>query len=262
VGGRPLAAGPFVIARGACIALVSVLAVPAWAAAQARTDSDPTRPILFSVRPEFYRIADGPWRGQVIARYDQAMLRNRRWLGGKRGLLLRAEVPIASADAAAVQRASGLGDSYAQVLLIPHMSGRFALAAGTGLVMPTATSSVLGGGRWTLAPTVAAVWFLRGVGLAHVIVQDYVSVAGDARRLSTHFLRVTPTFIRSVGRQSWILLDTETKTDWRSRQTVVKSGVQFGHLQPGGVGLWIKPELSWGDRAGDWTVKTGIVWYR
>src|SRR5690349_11105072 len=53
--GRPLAAGGRVIARGACMALICVLAVPAWAVAQARTDSDPTRPILFSIRPEFYR---------------------------------------------------------------------------------------------------------------------------------------------------------------------------------------------------------------
>jgi len=244
------------------MALVCVLAVPAWAAPQARTDSDPTRPILFSIRPEFYRVADGPWRAQVIGRYDQAMLRDRRWLCGKRGLLLRVEVPVASADAAAVQRASGLGDSYAQFLMIPRLSGRFAFAAGSGLVIPTATSTVLGGGRWTLAPTVVPVWFLRGIGLAFVTVQDYVSIAGDARRLSTHFLRVTPTFIRTVGPGSWILLDTEAKTDWRTRRTIVKSGVQLGHARPDGAGVWIKPEVSWGERAGDWTMKTGIVWYR
>ena len=31
----------------------------------------------------------------VIGRYDRALVRNRRWLGGKRGLLLRFEVPVA-----------------------------------------------------------------------------------------------------------------------------------------------------------------------
>ena len=248
----------------AWLAAVCLLAAPAGAAAQGRTDSDPTRPILFSVRPEFYRVTDRIWRTQVIARYDQAALRNRRWFGGKRGMLLRMELPIVTADAPAVSRASGLGDSYAQLLLIPRLSGRFAIVAGSGLVLPTATSGLLGGGKWIAAPTFVPVVFLRGAGMAYVKVQDYVSFAGDEERPSVHFLLVTPTFIRTLGRQSWILLDSEMRTDWRGRRrTGNKSGVQYGRMLPNGVGLWIKPEVSWGgNQTGDWNLKTGVVWYR
>jgi hypothetical protein len=248
------------------VALAAVsLAAPALAQdAAAKTDSDPTRPVLFSLRPEFYRVDDGLWRGQVIARYDQAMARNRRWAGGKRGMLLRFELPVAAADTPSTSSSGGLGDAYAQLLLVPKLSGRFALVAGTGLVMPSATSDILGGGKWTLAPAVLPVWFLRGVGLAYVKVQDFISIAGDDDRADTHFMLITPTFIRSFGRSSWILLDSETKTDWRrDARTGVKSGVQWGRIVGRGVGLWVKPEVWWGaNRDGQWNLKTGIVWYR
>lgn len=254
-----------IVRRAALFAVVCLLAAPVSAGAQekAKSDSDPTKPILFSLRPEFFHAEGGVWRTQVVARYDQAVVRNRRWLGGKRGMLFRLELPVATADAPGVSQATGLGDGYVQLLLIPRLSGRFAMVVGSGLILPTATADLLGGGKWTLAPTLVPVWFVRGIGLAYLKIQDYVSVAGDAARPSVHFLLVTPTFIRTVGTRSWLLLDTETKTDWETDRTDVKSGVQLGHMRPGSIGLWLKPEVTWaGDRRGDWNLKTGLVWYR
>jgi len=250
------------------LAALSLAAAPAFAQESAAvvttTDSDPTKPVLFSLRPEFYRVDDGLWRAQVIARYDQAMLRNRRWAGGKRGIIMRFELPVAAAETPSTSSTGGLGDAYAQLLLVPKLSGRFALVAGTGLVMPSATSDILGGGKWTLAPAVLPVWFLRGVGLAFVKVQDFISIAGDEDRAETHFLLITPTLIRSIGRSSWVLIDSETKTDWRrDGRTGVKSGLQWGRIVKRGLGLWVKPEVWWGpNRDGQWNLKTGIVWYR
>ena len=235
----------------------------AFAQTEARTDSDPTRPVLFSVRPEYFGVGDGIWRSQIIARYDQAALRKRRWLSGQRGLLLRFEVPVAFAGASGRASSAGLGDTYAQVLLIPKLSGRFALVAGTGVLMPTATSPALGTAKWTLAPAVVPVWFLRGTGMFYVKFQDFISVAGDEARPEHHFLLITPTLIRRIGGASWILADTESRTDWERDRTGVKSGLQVGHILPNGIGVWIKPEAWWGgDRGGDWNLKTGIVWYR
>jgi hypothetical protein len=235
----------------------------AWAQDAARTDSDPTRPVLFSVRPEYFGVGDGIWRSQIIARYDQAALRKRRWLSGQRGLLLRFEIPIAFAGASGVASRAGLGDAYAQMLLIPRLSGRFALVAGSGLIVPTATSPALGTGKWALAPAVVPVWFLRGAGMFYVKFQDFVSIAGDDDRADYHFLLITPTLIHRLGSASWVLLDTESRTDWSRDRTGVKSGVQFGRILPNGIGVWLKPEVWWGgDRGGDWNFKTGIVWYR
>src|SRR4051812_1873716 len=170
-----------------CLALVCVLGAAVRATAQdekTTADSNPTRPILFSVRPEFYRIAVGTWRMQAIGRYDQATMRNRRWFGGKRGMLVRLEVPVVSADTPAVSHASGFGDAYAQILTVPRLSGRFAFVAGTRLLLPPPTNKLLGTRRWVLAPTAAALWVLRGGGMGLFLVHGYVSVARGVCRAS------------------------------------------------------------------------------
>ena len=244
-------------------AVVCALAAGQAAAQEARSDSDPTRPILFSVRPEFYNAEGGAWRSLFIARYDAATMRNRRWFGGQRGMLLRFEMPLVAASAGGAV-SNGLGDAYAQVLLVPYISGRGAVVAGTGLSMPTATSALLGTGKWTLAPAIAPVRFIRGRGMAYVKVQNFSSFAGDAARPAFNFLLITPTLITTVGRRSWVLIDSETNTDWNNGgRTGVKSGFQYGWILPDGLGLWIKPEVWWGpNRGGEWALKTGLVWYR
>lgn len=251
----------------ACAALVCALTATCALAQseESRSDSDPTRPILFSIRPELYRVADSRWLMSVIARYDMAAMRDRRWLGGRRGMLLRFELPVFSAaGGGAAGTRTGLGDAYGQMLLVPWSNGRLAFVAGTGLSMPTATSDPLGSGKWTLAPAVAPVWFIRGRGMTFVKVQNFSSVAGDDARPDFNFLLITPTLITKVGRRSWMLLDSETKTDWRrGGRTGVKSGIQAGWVLPNGIGIWIKPEVWWGpNRGGQWNIKTGIVWYR
>lgn len=218
---------------------------------EVETDSDPTRPVFVSVRPEFYNF-ERQHRQLVIARYDTAL---------RRAVILRFEVPAARVDGGQHVTA-GLGDAYGQFLLVPYTSGRFALALGSGFILPTATDARLGGGKWVLAPVTAPVWrFSRG--LVYVKLQNFTSVGGDDTRAPVNTLLVTPTLIRAVGRAWWVLADTETKTNWRQDgQTGMKSGVQLGH-RIAGVGLWVKPEVWWGaHRDGSWNIKVGLVWYQ
>ena len=58
-----------------CSLLAAVVAVVwllpggnAFAQTEARTDSDPTRPVLFSVRPEYFDVGDGIWRSSKPSR--------------------------------------------------------------------------------------------------------------------------------------------------------------------------------------------------
>jgi len=252
----------------ACGVAACVLCAAAPAAAQtqqtARTDSDPTRPILVSLRPEFYRVTDDGWRMLMIARYDQALFRQRRWLGGRRGMLIRLELPAAAGQAPGVETTAGLGDAYGQLLLIPHLTGRFAFVASSGLFIPTASGAVLGTGKWAVAPAAIPVWFTRGVGMVYVKAQNLTSFAGDAARPDVNVLLITPTVIRTIGRRSWMLIDTESKTDWRRNgRTGTKSGVQFGRVWARRMGLWVKPEFWWGaNQDGRWNLKTGLIVYR
>jgi hypothetical protein len=229
-----------------------------------KNDSDPTRPVFFSIRPEFSNPGPGVTQASLIFRYDQAALRARRLLPGKRGVILRFEVPIAATDFPGTPRRVGLGDVYGQILLVPHLTRTGAFVIGTGLLMPTASNRVLGTGKWVLAPATAPVWFFGRRGMFFVKFQDFVSIGGNADRPDINFLLTTPTFIhKGIGRW-WVLADSEMKTNWkREARTGVKTGVQVGRGVSARFGIWVKPEVWWGpNRDGRWNLKFGLVWFR
>jgi hypothetical protein len=227
-------------------------------------DSDPTRAVLLNIRPEIYKPRDGVTHATIIVRYDYAALKQRRWLPGRRGVIARLDAPLARLhfDQTSVQ--AGLGDLYGQLLLVPYFTRGFAVVAGTGLVMPTATNPRVGGGKWVLAPAAGPVWFLPRHGMVFVKLQDFIDIAGGEHRPPVHFFLLSPTIVRVFKRHWWLLADSEARIDWtRNGRTGVKSGMQFGRAIAPGIGVWAKPEVWWGpNRDGLWNVKLGIVWYR
>lgn len=227
-----------------------------------KSDSDPTRPVFLSVRPEFYFLRDDAEQRALIIRYDAATLRSLRMPHGGAGAILRFDVPVVAAESGR-RRVEGLGDVYGQMLLVPYTAGRFLFVAGTGFVLPTATDTLTGGGKWTVAPLTGVVWRAPGT-LAYVKLQHFTSIAGDDGRPDANYLLITPTFVRFVRPDWWVLLDSETKTTWTADGgTGVKSGVQLGWLVSSNVGLWVKPESWWGaNRGGRWNLKMGVVWYQ
>jgi hypothetical protein len=227
-----------------------------------QTDSDPTRPVFFSVRPELYRVGEDVSKLTLTIRYDTALLKTHRVFGGAPGVILRFEVPAVGAEANG-QRQVGLGDAYGQFLVMPYVKGGFGWVVGSGFVLPTATDTLLGGSKWVLAPVAVPVWrFPRG--LFFVKVQNFASIAGDPGRPDLNFLLVTPTLLHVVRRVWWVLADSETRTTWAANgRTGVKSGLQLGRRIAPGVGFWIKPEVWWGpNRDGQWNLKFGLIWYQ
>lgn len=226
-------------------------------------DSDPTRPVVWSVREEYYDLKGDDWRHVLILRSDHAFFQNRPRLGGRRGWLTRFDLPLVLTSRQSETR-GGLGDLYAQVIYVPYLDRKFALAAGTGFVFPTATDSRLGRGKWTVAPVVAPVWFLERRGFLLVKLQDYISVAGDEGRPDVHYFTTTPLLVWRLKRRWWIQLDTETRTDFKaSGHTDFKSGFLIGRMIRGKLGVWIKPEVHWGRyRQGDFVVKTSLFQVR
>jgi hypothetical protein len=233
------------------------------AEAAGEAEANPTRAVLFSIRPEFYAVNGDVRQSSLILRYDYTAFRQRRWLPGKRGVVLRVDAPITAARGSASRTRVGLGDTYAHLLLTPYLTSRFAWVVGSGIIAPTATDEQLGGGKWLVAPATGPLWFLRG-GLAFVKVQSLHSVAGDAQRPDVRALLITPLFMHTLSRRTWLLVDSESKTNLRpGGRTDLRSGVQVGWALKSAVGLWVKPEIWWGpNRNGRWNLKTGIVWYR
>ncbi len=228
------------------------------------TDSNPTRAVLFSIRPELYRPAGDVTRAALIFRYDRAALMKRRWLPGRRGAIFRFEAPVARAQVAGAVSETGIGDIYGQLLLVPYISPTFAFVAGAGLVVPTATGPLLGAGKWVLAPAAGPVWFLPGQGMIFLKFQNFVAIAGDGDRPDINHLVIAPTIIRIFRQRWWVLVDSEARTDWlRDRRTSVKSGLQIGHAVGPRLAIWAKPEVWWGaNRDGRWNLKFAVVWYR
>ena len=119
---------------------------PAAVANLLRNDSDPTRPVFFSLRPEFYVPSRDITQSALIFRYDRAQLAQRRWLPGKRGVIFRFEIPLSTTAATGVTTQAGLGDAYAQLLTLPYFSrtgtrerSRYARSSAAASATPTAS---------------------------------------------------------------------------------------------------------------------------
>lgn len=254
--------------------LIAIIAVAACCAATAapvsaqtapsdvvRSDSDPASPVFVSIRPEFSTIGDGVEQRSLVIRYDARILGRQRIGWGVPGVILRFEAPIAAADVNGAA-AKGFGDSYGQFFVLPYTVGRFVLATGSGFVLPTASSALLGSGKLTLAPIIAPIWRIPR-GLFFIKFQNFTSIAGDSTRADVNYLLITPMYFNVVQRQWWFQLDTEAKVNWeRENGAGFKSGVQLGWMLGSNVGVWMKPEIYWGpNRDGLWNLKTGIIWY-
>jgi hypothetical protein len=222
-------------------------------------DTDPTKPVAFSLRDEFTRLKDDASLNYFLFRVDRLVLEGLAPPGPARGVLSRLDVPIVtSSNLSSVT--TGLGDVYAQALVAPRIVGNFVMAAGTGLQFPTATSASLGTGKWILAPAIVPIWLFPRQGYGYVKVQDWFSFAGQSSRSAVHSLTVTGLFLQRITKQWWVLLDAESNTDWLDEgRTWYKAGTQIGCMPTNRVGIWLKGEFPFGsNRPCDWIVKGSV----
>jgi hypothetical protein len=229
-------------------------------APQAGDDSDPTRPVVWSLREEYYNLRGEPWNNAFLFRVDRAFLSNRPDVVGKRGILTRMDIPVIVAGRPDGTTA-GLGDIYAQALLVPYLTRQFAVAGGSGIFFPTATDRRLGNGKFTIAPVALPIWFIPERGFAFLKVQDYISVAGDSSRPDLHYMTATPLVLwRFKGTPYWMHLEGEMQTNWKAPgHTAYKAGLLFGRMNRGRLGAWIKVEIGMGpDRIADFAIKTSL----
>jgi len=248
--------------------------LPAWAQTsplppspesnEIENPDDPTRAVFFSIRSEYFNLRGDDWIYASIFRSDRALLRERRRLGGKVGLLTRFDLPVVAAGVAS-RTQFGLGDLYAQVVHVPWLTRRFGLAMGAGVTFPTATDSTLGLGKWQFAPVVAPIWFFPGrTGFVLLRLHEHVSFAGDPARPEVNYLQIVPTVMYNFTKGWWVLFDTEARTDWEDQHRVsFRSGVELGHVVVKRMGLAVKPEIAWGaDRREDWALRVILTRYR
>lgn len=214
-------------------------------ARQVQIEDDPTKPIVFSLRNEHRFLQNNGWINTTIFRFDQLTLKNLGNKGGAKGLILRFDIPFNTLHVGNTTKA-GLGDLYAQALYIPKISRKFALAVGSGVVLPTATNN-FGRGKLILSPTVVPVWYFADrKRFALLRVQNFVSVAGKSDKPDVNYFIAAPAIVHPLGKGWWVLGDTELKWDWKTKLASGITGVQIGRMVKGKYGVWIKPEVPWG----------------
>jgi hypothetical protein len=142
-------------------------------AGSAGADTDPTKPVIFSMRNEHFNLPGDMWQNVVTLRADKLVLREELRPWRTQGLILRADLPLVSFHSQS-HTTTGLGDIYGQALAISRITPGFLVAMGTGLVMPT---------------------------------------AGDEARPKVYYLTVTPTFLWRFGERWWTVVDAESNTD-------------------------------------------------
>ncbi len=248
--------------------------LPAWAqtspqpqspqSTEVESPEDPTKAVFFSIRNEYFNLQGGDWSHALIVRSDRALLKQRPTLGGRVGLLTRFDLPVVAAGVDG-QTQVGLGDLYAQVVHVPWLTRRFALAVGAGVTFPTATDSSLGLGKWQFAPIVGPIWFFpSGKGFALLRLHEHVSFAGDPARPDVNYLQTVQTVMYNFRKGWWMLFDIEARTDWHDQHRVsFLSAAELGHVVAKRMGLSVKPEIPWGgNRRGDWSLKVILTRYR
>ena len=222
-------------------------------------DTDPTKPIIFSFREEFTSLGDNGFLNAVILRADRLVLEGLGVPGPVRGVLTRLDLPIVTFSNPSTTE-TGLGDIYMQALVAPRIQGNFAMAAGTGLQMPTASLSSLGQGKWIASPAIVPVWFFPREGYAYIKCQDWFSFAGQSNRPAVHYLTVTALILRRISKQWWGMLDAESNTNWMNDgKTWFKAGGLVGWMVNNRVGVWVKGEIPFGQyRTADWAIKGSV----
>ncbi len=215
-------------------------------------DVDITRPVLFNVREEYYKLSGDAWRDALIFRTDVIKV--------AKNMILRFDVPLMGTN---VGKGTdyGLGDIYGQAVYFPYRSDGFFFGIGSGLTVPSATENTLGTGKWQVSPLAAPGWWFKDPrALFFIKVQDYVSFAGQSDRADIHYMTVTPTYIVRLSSKWWVGADTEGKANWEnSDKWSFKSGVYILRLWTRSFGTWVKPEIPWGpNREGDFNIKVSF----
>jgi hypothetical protein len=153
-------------------------------------------------------------------------------------LISRAVIPITSAPIGAADRTAGLGDTQAMFLLAPNRDRPLNYAVGPSVILPTATSSDIGGQKWAIGPAVA-ISGSRGPVTYGGVASYHWSVAGAERRKDVSLLTLQPYAFYNFG-GGWAVGTTPTITANFSESATNMLTLPLG----GGLYKAIKPDTN------------------
>jgi hypothetical protein len=117
---------------------------------------------------------------------------------------------------------SGLGDTIQSLFFSPKQPiGGWILGAGPAILLPTATDSALGNGKWGLGPTVVALKQTPGAWTVGALWSHIWSVAGSSNRPDLSSTSFQPFLSKGLGKGLTAGVNLESSYDWEGRHWVV-----------------------------------------
>jgi len=163
---------------------------------QINNGQDITRPLArVDTRYQYQLLKEGRSKNIFTLRSDYPIVMNDFW-----GIGLRVDLPSdltnkVTADEPNGSLRFGLGDVLGQILLAGKFNDRWAAAAGTQFVFPTAGTDQMGDGKYQIVPTVGVRRSLPGVSngsFAAFLMRYAVDYAGSSKRNSISTLEMAP----------------------------------------------------------------------
>lgn len=148
----------------------------------------------------------------------------------------------------------GLGDINPEFFICAPTVGEFMLGVGSSFILPTATDTIMGTGKWSSGPTAIIVWSHKKI-VAGVLVLQLWSFAGQSNRSDVSAFIAQPFFNYNFGKGWFFYSDPIIDANWEAidgnKWTVPLGGgfgrvFQLGHqhikLQAGAFTNVVKPD--------------------
>jgi hypothetical protein len=188
---------------------------------------------------------DLPFRSNWVLRVDVPNL----WLDGNRPR---------------VGNRDGLGDTFVRAGGRFYQVPGYAFFGALDFMFPTAASSELGLGKFTIAPGAATARVLPDLhSLAFAVFQHQMSIGGDPSRKDVSLSRLALTVNTIWGSQWWSSVEAVTQVDWwRKARSSLTLEFEGGHRFTQDWGAWVRPGIGLVGRdvvaAYEWNVEFGI----
>lgn len=118
---------------------------------------------------------------------------------------------------------SGLGDITQSFFLTPQapLGGRWILGAGPAFLLPTATDTTLGLGKWGIGPTVVLLT-QTPTGWTYGVLWNHIwSFAGDSNRSAVNSTFLQPFLSKGLGKGLTVGWNSESSYNWEGHHWVV-----------------------------------------
>jgi hypothetical protein len=160
---------------------------------------------------------------------------------------------------------NGIGDLNPSFFFVPKGKGPWTLGFGPTLVLPTASASSLGSGKWSAGPAAVAV-YSKGPWVAGALLNNLWSFAGERDRGAVSAFLLQP-FINYNLPKGWYLVTSPIVTaNWRAAsgdQWILPVGGGVGRVfrvgrQPINASLQAYANVVKPDNFGDVTIRAQI----